>query len=157
MGGDLSYTVDEVIRRLGITSRTLRYYEEIGLLSATARTGGGHRLYDEQAIEKLSFILKLKESLNSPLEEIKSIMELETSLESLRSAFRKESQGHQSNQAEVTQKLDILNESIQLLDELVKTVQDRVDKLRQLQISFEERVKRAHDLKSQLMKSLEQK
>lgn len=141
-----SYTVDEVIRRLGITPRTLRYYEEIGLLSATSRTGGGHRLYDEAAIEKLSFILKLKESLNSPLEEIKAVMEMEQALESLCAAYR-----NQSDFQDTEQRVEILDESIGLLNELVRTVKDRADKLRQLQLSFEERVDTAKILREQLL------
>ena len=47
---------------LGITARTVRLYEELGLIGPSARTDKGIRLYGEECIDQLTFILKLKES-----------------------------------------------------------------------------------------------
>ena len=53
--------IGEVARNLGITTRTIRYYEEIGLMGPPERLGGGTRMYGRAQILRLKFILKLKE------------------------------------------------------------------------------------------------
>ena len=67
------YTVSEVSRISGISVRTLRYYDEIGLLSPPEVTEAGYRLYDEQALYRLQCILLFRE-LEFPLKEISMIM-----------------------------------------------------------------------------------
>lgn len=56
--------------RTGLTVRTLHHYDEIGLLSPSARTPSGHRLYGDQEIVRLQQIASLKH-LGLPLDEIK--------------------------------------------------------------------------------------
>ncbi len=58
--GDLTQ-IGDVAKELGITTRTIRYYEEIGLMGLSERVGGGARLYTPENINRLKFILKLKE------------------------------------------------------------------------------------------------
>lgn len=53
--------IGEVAKQLGITTRTIRYYEEIGLMGLSERVGTGARLYNSENILRLKFILKLKE------------------------------------------------------------------------------------------------
>ncbi|TYO95797.1 DNA-binding transcriptional MerR regulator [Geothermobacter ehrlichii] len=53
--------IGELAKRLGITTRTIRYYEEIGLMGSTERLGGGTRTYQKEDVLRLKFILKLKE------------------------------------------------------------------------------------------------
>lgn len=67
-------TVHEVSRMSGVTIRTLRYYDRIGLLPA-ARTEAGYRLYDDAALTRLQRILLLKE-LEIPLKDIARILKL---------------------------------------------------------------------------------
>ena len=67
-------TVKEVSKITGISIRTLRYYDEIGLLKPARVTEAGYRLYDDQELEKLQEILFYKE-LEIPLSDIKKIME----------------------------------------------------------------------------------
>lgn len=67
-------TVKEVSGITGVSIRTLRYYDEIGLLKPTQLTEAGYRLYDDKAIEKLQEILFFRE-LEVPLPEIRKIME----------------------------------------------------------------------------------
>ena len=66
-------TVKEVSQITGVSIRTLRYYDEIGLLPPTTITEAGYRLYDQRALEKLQEILFFKE-LELPLNEIKDLM-----------------------------------------------------------------------------------
>lgn len=53
--------IGELAKRLGITTRTIRYYEEIGLMVAPERLGGGTRMYNKEDILRLKFILKIKD------------------------------------------------------------------------------------------------
>ncbi|MCD6581050.1 MAG: MerR family transcriptional regulator [Desulfuromusa sp.] len=53
--------IGELAKTLGITTRTIRYYEEIGLMGSSERLGGGTRTYSRDDILRLKFILKLKE------------------------------------------------------------------------------------------------
>ena len=65
-------TVKEVSELTGVSIRTLRHYDQIGLLKPTAVSEAGYRLYDETALERLHTILLFRE-LAFPLKEIKEI------------------------------------------------------------------------------------
>lgn len=52
--------IGQLAKSLGITTRTIRYYEEIGLMGETRRPGGSTRTYTKDDILRLKFILKLK-------------------------------------------------------------------------------------------------
>ncbi|HHN75074.1 MAG TPA: MerR family transcriptional regulator [Acidobacteria bacterium] len=64
-----AFDISELARRAAVSSRTIRYYEELGLLHPAARGGGGRRLYDLEALERLQFISRLK-TLGLTLDEI---------------------------------------------------------------------------------------
>lgn len=66
-------TATQVAALTGVSVRTLRYYDTIGLLKPTTLTEGGYRLYDEEALEKLYLILIYRE-LGFPLKEIGEIL-----------------------------------------------------------------------------------
>ena len=66
-------TVKEVSELTGVSIRTLRYYDEIGLLPPADHTEGGYRLYDDMALERLQQILLFRE-LEFPLKDIVRIM-----------------------------------------------------------------------------------
>ncbi len=68
------YRIADVARRTGFTTSTLRYYEEIGLLGAPARTEAGYRLYDEASVTRLRFIARAKQ-LGCTLDEIADLIE----------------------------------------------------------------------------------
>lgn len=58
---DKPIQIGELARQLGITTRTIRYYEEIGLMGCLERPGGGTRSFRRDDVLRLKFILKLKE------------------------------------------------------------------------------------------------
>ncbi len=66
-------TVNEVSKLTGVSIRTLQYYDNIGLLRASAHTESGYRLYDDAALERLQQILLFRE-LEFPLKDIKTIL-----------------------------------------------------------------------------------
>lgn len=67
-------TIKEISTLTGISTRTLRYYDSIGLLCPTEKTKAGYRLYDENALERLQQILYFRE-LDFSLKSIKEIIE----------------------------------------------------------------------------------
>ena len=76
MSGELR--IGEVARLAGTTPRTIRYYEELGLLPAAGeRRPGAHRTYAEADVERLTELLRLKDLLGLTLEELKELVEAE--------------------------------------------------------------------------------
>jgi len=75
MGKRKLYKIGDVGTRAGITLRTIRYYEELGLIQPTVRTKGGFRLYAEESIERLKFIQELK-MLDFPLSKIRRLFKI---------------------------------------------------------------------------------
>lgn len=69
------YQIGEVAERLGLSLRTVRYYEEVGLAAPAERSPGGFRLYDDDAIERLALIKQMK-PLEFSLEETRQLLEL---------------------------------------------------------------------------------
>ena len=67
-------TIGEVSRLSGVTIRTLRHYDHIGLLRPAQVTEAGYRLYDEASLQRLHTILLFRE-LELPLEEIRRILD----------------------------------------------------------------------------------
>ena len=66
--------IGDVARLAGTTPRTIRYYEEIGLLPASGpREPGAHRIYAEQDVERLADLLRLRDLLGVSLEELKRL------------------------------------------------------------------------------------
>ena len=61
--------------RTGVNSETIRYYEKIGLLPPPPRTEGRHRAFDEQHVQRLSFIRRGRE-LGFPIEDIRTLLQL---------------------------------------------------------------------------------
>lgn len=66
------YRIKDVAERTGFSPATLRYYEEIGLMAAPARTAAGYRSYDDRSVERLSFIARAKQ-LGCSLDEIRTL------------------------------------------------------------------------------------
>lgn len=67
-------TISQVAELTGVSTRTLQYYDEIGLLKPSELTESGYRLYDDEALQKLQQILFFKE-LGFKLKEIKEILQ----------------------------------------------------------------------------------
>ncbi|MFC6076034.1 MerR family transcriptional regulator [Microbispora bryophytorum] len=66
--------IGEVAERLGLSLRTIRHYEEVGLI-VPARTQGGFRLYSEQDVQRLALIRRMK-PLGFTLEEMRDLLEI---------------------------------------------------------------------------------
>ena len=66
------YRIGEVAQRVGLTERTIRYYEELGLLESVKRLEGGTRVYTDDDVRRLKFIRKLK-TLGLSLDEMREL------------------------------------------------------------------------------------
>jgi DNA-binding transcriptional MerR regulator len=69
------YSIGEVAQLVTMTQRTIRYYEEIGLLNSIKRLDGGKRIYTEDDLRRLKFINKLK-VLGLSLNDMKDLEDL---------------------------------------------------------------------------------
>ena len=67
--------IGEVADRTGLSLRTIRYYEEVGLIRPTARTAGGFRLYSEGDVARLSVIMRMK-PLDFTLDEMRQLLDV---------------------------------------------------------------------------------
>jgi len=98
--------IGEVAARTGTTPRTIRYYEEIGLLPGGGdRPSGAHRLYDEADVERLGEVLRLKELLGVSLDELRELVAAERARAALRSEWR-------TGRASVERQREILHEAL---------------------------------------------
>ena len=70
-----TYTIGEVAERSGFSASALRYYEGIGLVEPSTRTGSGYRVYGDEALARLAFISRAKR-LGCSLEEIADLVEV---------------------------------------------------------------------------------
>ena len=72
----MQYTAGELAKLLGVTSRTIRFYDEKNILTPCGYSDSGYRLYDEQSVQRLQKIIMLK-FMNFSLEQIAGIMQNE--------------------------------------------------------------------------------
>jgi DNA-binding transcriptional MerR regulator len=73
--------INEVAAETGLTTRTIRYYEEMGLLEPAARSEGDYRLYDGSDLERLQFIRSLRDDAGFALAQIRQLLEDEAARE----------------------------------------------------------------------------
>ena len=80
--------IGELARRVGTTPRTIRYYEELGLLgTAAARPAGGHRSYTEADVDLLAGLIRVRELLGLSLDELRRMQSAEEARALLRAEF----------------------------------------------------------------------
>lgn len=80
--------IGDAAAAVGVSARTLRYYEELGLMVPSGHTAGGERRYLPEDLNRLRRILELKDVLGMNLEEIGSFLGSQNRLDQLRAAYR---------------------------------------------------------------------
>jgi DNA-binding transcriptional MerR regulator len=80
--------INEVAAETGLTSRAIRYYEEIGLLEPAARSDGDYRLYDASDLDRLHFIRSLRDDAGFSLAQIGQLLEDDAARERNRERYR---------------------------------------------------------------------
>jgi MerR family transcriptional regulator, repressor of the yfmOP operon len=82
-----SLRIGEVAELTGTTPRTIRYYEEIGLLSGADRAHGKHRCYTEADVERVHEIIRLRDLLGLSLDQLSELLAAESARAELRREY----------------------------------------------------------------------
>jgi len=128
--------IGDVAKLAGTTPRTIRYYEEIGLLpQAPARPVGGHRVYTEAEVERLREVMRLKELLGVTLEELKTLLAAEESRAAVRAQLRRED-------VAPGRRRELLGEALGHIDRQLRLVDRRASELAKLKAELTETRKR---------------
>jgi DNA-binding transcriptional MerR regulator len=128
-----AYRIGEVAERVGVTTRTIRYYEELGLLGGdTDRPKGAHRLYSEADISRLQELIRLRDLLGLSLEELIELAEAEDARAGLRNQWDKGPSD--------AERLRIVLEATPLVERQLALVRARQKTLAHFAASLEERL-----------------
>ena len=107
--------IGEVAERLGTTTRTIRYYEEIGLLGGGDREAGRHRTYEEADVDRLRDALRFKQLLGLSLDELKTLLEAEEARAALRTEWREHNPDERRRREILEQALGHLERQLELV------------------------------------------
>jgi len=131
--------IGDVAREVGTTTRTIRYYEEIGLLEASgSRAAGAHREYTEEDVERLREILRFKDLLGVSLEELRALMAAEDARRAIRAEFRRTE--------DPKRRRKLLHEAAGHLDRQLDLVRRRSAELAELEAHLTDRRERVDEL-----------
>jgi len=120
------YRIGELASRVKLTERTIRYYEELGLLESVKRLDGGTRVYTDDDVRRLKYIRKLK-TLGLSLQEM---LELEN-------LYRR----HRSNRNVLPRLMELLDAHLGSIDERLSELRALRDEIRSYREHVEERLK----------------
>lgn len=135
--------IGEVAERVGVTTRTLRYYEERGLLGGdAAREKGTHRLYDESDITRLQELMRLRDLLGLTLEELLEIAEAEGARAALRDQW--------ADTTDDRERLRIVDAAIPLVQRQLELVRARQQTLDEFAGQLDEKLKSLRARKREL-------
>src|SRR5712691_5314177 len=109
------FTIEQVATRTGFTKRTLRYYEEVGLLPPTGRTEGNYRRYGEADIQRLERIKNLRNLLGFSLTEIRELVEVEDERGQIKVAYQHETEAS-AKVAQLNRADELIHSQLQLIE-----------------------------------------
>jgi DNA-binding transcriptional MerR regulator len=124
--------IGEVADRTGVTQRTLRFYEERGLLKPPSRMDGGFRLYSDDDVARVEQIKRMQSLLGLTLAEIKEMVEAEEVREELNATYRpdrpiEERIQRVAKRIEVTQRqFDIISTKLDAMVEMRKDLEEKL-------------------------------
>jgi MerR family transcriptional regulator, repressor of the yfmOP operon len=135
----MNLRIGDVARLVGTTPRTIRYYEEIGLLpEGTARPSGQHRIYTQEEVERLREVMRLKHLLGVTLDELKTLLTAEEARAEVRAQLRRED-------VDPARRRELLTEALGHIDRQLELVRHRAAELSKLEDELcqtQKRVKR---------------
>jgi len=123
--------IGEVAERVGVTPRTIRYYEELGLLGGGERAKGAHRLYTDADVARLSELIRLRDLLGLSLDELVTLAEAEEA----RAALRDQWYGDPTDE----QRIAILERATELVQQQLGLVRARRRTLDEFAAQLEEK------------------
>jgi MerR family transcriptional regulator, repressor of the yfmOP operon len=140
------FRIGEVAERVGVTPRTIRYYEELGLLGTMdARAKGAHRLYAEADIARLEELIRLRNLLGLTLEEIVAVVEAEEARAALRNQWEES--------ASDAERARIVEAAIPLVERQLELVNARRATLSEFADELSEKLRSLKKRRSELTRS----
>ncbi len=124
--------IGEVAQRTGVTQRTLRFYEEKGLLRPPSRMDGGFRLYSEDDVKRVEHIRRLQDLLGISLADIKDMVDADEVLRELRSQYRPESA--------IAEKRKQLQKATAVTEAQFAIVKQKTEQMREMETQLTERL-----------------
>ncbi len=122
-----SLRIGDVARLVGTTPRTIRYYEEIGLLpEAPTRPSGQHRIYTQEEVERLREVMRLKNLLGVTLDELKTLLTAEEARAEVRAQLRRED-------VDPARRRELLSEALGHIERQLELVRHRAAELAKLE------------------------
>ena len=138
---DSKLRIGEVAELTGTTPRTIRYYEEIGLLPGAGREQGKHRSYTEADVERVREIVRLRNLLGLSLEELSRLLEAQAARADLRRKLQQTEQSEERRQL-LEEALGHITTQLELVrgrrNELAKLEQELVEKRRKVRSALRE-------------------
>ena len=123
--------ITEVAAEVGLTPRSVRYYEELGLLKPAARSEGSYRLFDEDDLDRLRFIRGLRDDAGFTLAEIGQLLEDEEARERNRARFR--------GTTDVAERRAILRDALARVERQVAGLRGKAERIDRMISEAEER------------------
>jgi MerR family transcriptional regulator, repressor of the yfmOP operon len=117
--------IGDLALRAGTTPRTIRYYEELGLLRCGSREKGKHRVYDDTDVERLEEIRRLRDLLGLELHDVKQLLEAEDARAELRRRY------HEAG--DPGERAQVLEEALVHVTTQLSLVRSRQTELRKLE------------------------
>jgi DNA-binding transcriptional MerR regulator len=121
--------IQEVAAEVGLTTRSIRYYEELGLLEPAARSDGDYRLFDQSDLDRLRFIKSLRDDAGFSLAQVGQMLEDEAAR-----ARNRERLAHATDPAErriyLDEALVRVERQIGLLDAKAERIAAMIDDVR---------------------------
>lgn len=125
--------IGEVAQRTGVTQRTLRFYEEKGLLRPPSRMDGGFRLYSEDDVKRVDHIRRLQDLLGISLADIKEMVDADEVLRELRSQYRPESA--------IAEKRNQLRKATEVTEAQFAIVKQKTEQMGEMETQLTERLR----------------
>ena len=143
------FQIGEVADRTGVTQRTLRFYEEKGLLRPPERMDGGFRLYSENDVTRIGYIKQLQDLLGFTLSEIKDMVEAEDLLLQMSATRRPD--------RELPERLERSAQILGALTKQLDLVDHKVEQLTLLREELRAKVLRVTTRRAEMTKQLDSK
>jgi len=142
IGGPSLFTIEQVAARTGLTKRTLRYYEEVGLLPPTGRTEGNYRRYSEEDIQRLERIKNLRDLMGFSLADIRELLEADDERGQIKVAYQ-----HETESAAKIAQLDRADE---LIHNQLHLIEQKLTGLEQMRAGLLAKLERHHQIREEL-------
>jgi DNA-binding transcriptional MerR regulator len=140
--------ISDAAAQAGVSARTLRYYEELGLLTPSGHTAGGERRYRVADLARLERIIELREVLGMNLDDIKEFLDSDTRLEQVRDAYRAR-KGVRTRSA-IAQQRALLSEALALNEALADQLEAKLARMDAFRATLQANAARCRELLDQL-------